>query len=460
MASRIRPRPRALLACATAVTLAMATAAPATAADHGHYEGKLADGATWVMDVPRNWNGTVLLYSHGYHPAGSPNAAENAPSAAVADAALGQGYALIGSSYASAGWAVEQAVPDQLSTLDVFTERFGAARRTIAWGTSYGGLVTTAIAERHPDRIDGSLAMCGLVHGGVANWNSTLDAAYATKTLLAPDMPVPLTGFGDQATATRAAATMTDLVNSAQNTPLGRARLALAAALHNIPGYNDQSQARPAEHDWAGQQRNQYQALTRFFTAAMKWRQEAETRAGGNMSWNIGVDYGRMLARSPYSTEVEALYRAAGQSLRGDLDALANGPRISADPHAVAYMTRNVAFTGKLAKPQLDIHTTGDGLVPVQAESAHRDAVAKAGASRLLRQSYVDRAGHCTFTAGEQLAALHTLEDRAGTGKWGDTGPAAMNARAEAAQPGVAHSYAGYRPAPYPRPFDLAVAQR
>ncbi|MFE0020868.1 alpha/beta hydrolase family protein [Amycolatopsis sp. NPDC059021] len=450
---------RILLTCAAAATLVLSAAAPATAADQGHYEGKLADGAAWMMDVPRNWNGTVLLYSHGYHPAGAPNVAEDAPSTAVAGVALEQGYALIGSSYAGSGWAVEQAVPDQLSTLDVFTARFGAARRTIAWGTSYGGLVTTAIAEHHPDRIDGSLAMCGLVHGGVANWNSTLDAAYAVKTLLAPDTSVPLTGLGDQATATNAAATMTGVVNTAQNTPQGRARLALAAALHNIPGYNDPGQPRPAEHDWPAQQQNQYQAFTRFFTAAMNWRQEAETRAGGNMSWNTGVDYSRMLARSPYSTEVEALYKAAGLSLRGDLDTLANSPRIGADPHAVGYMKRNVAFTGKLTKPQLDIHTTGDGLVPVQAESAYHDAVAEAGSSRLLRQSYVDRAGHCTFTAGEQLAALHTVEDRVGTGKWGDTGPAAMNAKATAAQPGVAHAYIRYRPAPYPRPFDLASAQ-
>lgn len=451
--------PARSLVAGVAMTLALVTTAPVTAiaADtRTHLEGRLASGATWVMDVPRNWNGTVLLYSHGYRQAGSPNPAVDAPDAAVSGAALGQGYALIGSSYATTGWAVDQAVPDQLSTLDEFAARFGPARRTFAWGTSYGGLVTTTIAERHPDRVDGSLSMCGLVHGGVANWNSTLDAAYAVKTLLAPGTAVPLTGFGDQASATKAAATMTGVVTNAQNTAEGRARIALAAALHDIPGYNDPTQAEPAEHDWQAQQRNQYQAFTRFFTTAMNWRQEAETRAGGNPSWNTGVDYRRMLARSPYATEVEALYRAAGLSLHDDLDALEDGPRISADAHAVDYLTRNVAFTGKLTKPQLNIHTTGDGLVPVPAERAYHDAVAKSGASRLLRQSYVDRAGHCTFTTGEQLAALRALDHRATTGTWGDTGPAAMNALAAAAEPSATHAYISYRPAPYPRPFDLS----
>ena len=35
----------------------------------------LPDGSTYVMDVPANWNGTVLLYSHGYVPDGAPNPA-------------------------------------------------------------------------------------------------------------------------------------------------------------------------------------------------------------------------------------------------------------------------------------------------------------------------------------------------------------------------------------------------
>ncbi len=28
--------------------------------------GTLADGATYLIEVPANWNGTLFLYSHGY----------------------------------------------------------------------------------------------------------------------------------------------------------------------------------------------------------------------------------------------------------------------------------------------------------------------------------------------------------------------------------------------------------
>ncbi len=30
------------------------------------YTGSLSDGATYLIEVPRNWNGTLLLYSQGY----------------------------------------------------------------------------------------------------------------------------------------------------------------------------------------------------------------------------------------------------------------------------------------------------------------------------------------------------------------------------------------------------------
>ncbi|MEV2216972.1 hypothetical protein AB0H86_37060 [Streptomyces sp. NPDC050997] len=461
LSGRTHDRTARRTACAAALLLAVtalpASAAQATAAGPAqHIEGQLPSGAAYLMDVPADWNGTVLLFSHGYTP-GPANPARNAPDDATKALLLQQGYALVGSSYARTGWAVTDAVPDQLATLSAFTARFGTARRTLAWGQSYGGLVTTAIAERHADRIDGSMSICGLVHGGVANWNNTLDPVFALKTLLAPGKDIPLTGLPDQATAANAAKALTEAVDSAQSTAAGRARIALAAALHNIPGWNAPTQSRPAATDWDAQQANQYPAVKGLLqTAALTWRQEAESRAGGNMSWNTGVDYAAMLGRSSVHKEVTELYKKAGLSLRADLATLNRAPRISADPAAVAWMSRTSSFTGRLTTPQIDIHTTGDALVPVQTESALRRAVTAAGSAPLLRQAYVDNAGHCTFSPAEQLAALHTLEDRVTTGGWHGTDPGSLNTRAAAADPTSPARYVAYRPAPYPRPYDLA----
>jgi pimeloyl-ACP methyl ester carboxylesterase len=429
-----------------------ATAAPPAAS---HVEGTLPDGSAYVMDMPANWNGTVLLYSHGYVPDGGPTVATNAPSDAVRSALLAAGYAQVGSSYPETGWAVERAIPAQLATLDTFRARFGSARRTIAWGTSMGGMITTGLAERYGHRFAGTLAMCGLEQGAVANFNNTLDPLFAIRTLLAPGSTAPLAGLPDQATALASVAELTAAVDAAQATPTGRARIALAAALHNIPAWTDPTQPEPATGDHDTAQANQFATLHGTIYVGLSWRQEAEEHAGGNMSWNTGVDYARVLARSSIRDEVLALYTRAGLSLRADLDALARSPRITADPAAVAYMTQNISFSGRLTKPMLTIHTVGDPLVPVQVEHAYADAARAAGRFALLRQAYVHRAGHCTFTAGEMLAALRTLEQRIRTGVWSGTDPDTLNRLAATLDPTASAGYVRYRPAPYPRPMKL-----
>jgi hypothetical protein len=279
---------------------------------------------------------------------------------------------------------------------------------------------------------------------------------FAVKTLLAPGSTAPLVDLPDQAAALQSVGELSAALTAAQATPQGRARTALAAALHNLPAWADPSTPEPAPDDYDTAQRNQYQSLLGTVYVGLSWRQEAETWAGGNPAWNTGVDYARLLARSSIRTEVEVLYARAGLSLAADLATLNRAPRISADPAAVRYLARNLTFTGRPATPLLTIHTTGDALVPVQVERAYADAVHRSGRDRSLRQVFVHRAGHCTFTTGEMLAALQAVQQRASAGHWPATSPNALNAAAERLDPGTTPAYLAYRPAPYPRPFDLA----
>ncbi|HEX5617640.1 MAG TPA: DUF6351 family protein [Solirubrobacteraceae bacterium] len=410
--------------------------------------GTAGDGSTFKAEVPHAWNGTLLLYSHGYVPFFLPNPpAEDAGNSAVADRLLGDGFALAGSSYASSGWAVEDALRDQIDLLDRFQRRFGKPRRTIAWGTSMGGMVTAGLIQRHPRRFDGALPMCGILGGAVALWNQNLDLQYALKTLLSaspdPAVSVPasqlqLVHITDwQANVALATAAVT----AAQATPDGRARLALAAALFPLPDWYDVGTERPARDDYEARRQNQFKALQFQLAFIFGFRAEVEQRAGGNPSWNVGVDYERLLARSASRDLVFALYSQTDLDLRRDLRLLARGARVRADLAATGYLIRNVVYDGRIRVPVLTLHTTADGLVVSPHPGAYRDAVRRAGRAPLLKQLYVDRPGHCTFTDDETLAALEVLVERLDSGRW---------PRRSASE------FANYDPPPFLRPFDLA----
>ena len=76
------------------------------------------NGAPFRIRVPANWNGTLLVFAHGYrdkadHVGEVDNRnADVAANAALEAPLLAQGYALAGSAYRDNGWAVEEAIQD------------------------------------------------------------------------------------------------------------------------------------------------------------------------------------------------------------------------------------------------------------------------------------------------------------------------------------------------------------
>ncbi|MGZ4299922.1 MAG: alpha/beta hydrolase, partial [Solirubrobacteraceae bacterium] len=167
-----------------ACALALAAATPATAAST-HYTGTTSDGGGWIADVPSSWNGTLLLYSHGYGTL-SP---QDAPDPNTQAALLGAGYALAGSGYDPNGslWALGSAVRDQFQTLRTVEKTVLPSRPTqvLAFGTSMGGLISALEDQQSNGRLDGALTTCGLVAGGIQLNNYQLDGEYAIDKLLA-----------------------------------------------------------------------------------------------------------------------------------------------------------------------------------------------------------------------------------------------------------------------------------
>jgi len=434
--------------------------------------GTLPDGATYLIEVPPNWNGTLFLYSHGYVVPGAPNPAFDAGDPVTRGILLSRGVALAGSSYAHAGWAIQEALFDQIAVLNIFKSTVGQPTRTIAWGHSLGGIITAGLIQRNPDSFDAALPMCGVLSGGVATWNTGLDSAFAFNTLVA--------GGGLQ---------VVNIVNPGQNllnaetflavaqsTPQGRARLALSSALGDGPGWFDPTAPEPAEDDFASQQANQLLWAAKVdFPFLFALRAELEFRAQGNPSSNEGVDYRKQLAHSIDREEVRALYEQAGLDLDADLNTLNNTVRVSADPQALQYLEQNIIFDGQIHIPVLTLHTKGDGLVVVQNESAYKKVVDEAGNAEFLRRTFVHRAGHCQFSPAETITAVDRLLNRLNTGKWTDLKAADLNQDAAALGPaniifvttpqGVViavpanPAFFEFKPSQYLRPFDALTAE-
>jgi len=394
------------------------------------YSGVLADGALWRARVPALWNGTLLLYSHGYAAQLQP------PQLAPRDLErwlLAQGYALAASSYSQPGWAVEEAVPDQRATLAVVTSRIGKPQTTLAWGDSMGGLVTTALAEMPGVPIDGAVSACGSIAGTLAMMNTALDGAFAFVTLQAPDAGIQLVEVADD----RANAVhVTHAVALALQTPQGRARVALAGVLGGLPVWTDPAAPAPSQDDYAMQLEEMAQALG---GGVFPPRTDQEHRAGGVLSWNTGIDYRAQLRRTGRWHWVESFYKAAHLDLQQDLRRLNAAPRIAGQPAAIAYMRSHYAPTARPLVPFLTLHTIGDGLTSEVLQAGYSQAAA-----------HGPRSGNCRFSPAEYVAALHTVELRLHQGTW-STDPATLNTRA--AQSGLGTGrFVAHRSAPLLRP--------
>jgi pimeloyl-ACP methyl ester carboxylesterase len=370
-------RSRNLTWVALMASVTFAIAAPVLGAQQhrssgqaGHlqtYTGEFRDHATYLIEVPENWNGTLFLYSHGYVFPGDPNPPTDTGDVLVRSYFLSRRYALAGSSYASTGWAVQNALRDQIAVLNTFDRLVGHPSRTIAWGHSMGGLITAGLVQNYPARFSGAVPLCGVLAGSVGVWNQWLDSAFAFNTLLASGQ-LQVVNITDPNANFLNAGTV---LNNAQATAKGQARIALVAALVDSPGWVEPLLPQPDPTDYATLEANQEVSLGGFdFLLYFYLRAELEKRAGGNPSWNTGVDYEKQLKLSVGYAEVQALYQKAGLSLDADLKALNVATRIAAEPKAVSYLSRNIIFDGKIRVPMLTVHTERTSLRGRCAESS------------------------------------------------------------------------------------------
>jgi hypothetical protein len=420
------------LAALLIALLALTLIAPAASADPRPtgwetHEGTIG-GADYLVKVPHQWNGTLVVFSHGYYlEAWPPDRIYLSGAVQSEQWLLDHGYALAASEFKNPfGFAVEDGLRDQVALLDWFKKNVGEPRRTLSNGLSQGGGIAILLAERHPHLFDGVLATCSEFDFN-GTWNTALDVNFATRTLLTDDDTIELVRPTDAEASVQA---LNDGIAAARGSDAGLAKLALVGALGNISPWASAHQ--PAPSDLTTKINKMADWIAGAYTAGVGpiGRVDLERRAGGNPSWNLGIDYAQQLANSEYRDLVVEAYAKAGLDLNADLAELAAAPRITPDPKAVAYMYRYGVPRATNPVPMLNLHNTHDGGALVDQTGWYADQVDRFGDPRKLRQVYLNRGNHCAYSAAEEITALRAVERRAETGRWPSLGTDRLNATA------------------------------
>ncbi len=386
------------------------------------------EGAAYEIQLPARWNGTLLLYSHGYRfaepspPDFEPVSTSPAPAAnaEVATALLAKGYALAGSAFASNGWAVQDGVTAGEKLHRFFADNVAKPDRVYVWGDSLGGLITQMLAEKNPDWVAGAAPLCGVLGGTNLNLDLALDVAYAVKALIYPDLK--LTGFASNDEAVKNWQGAFDAISAAGgDTTNGVPKILMVAALVDAPTQTRTYDGSTIE--------SQVRARAESILTAMGYgtygRYEIEQRVGGNPSANDGTDYSTRVSEEERSL-INGVSPGSAERL---LRALANGERVTADDAARTSADELGNPTGALTDPTLAIHTTADPLVLAQNETVFADRVEAERATPLLSQAFIGPpetysqdpgapygAGHCNFSVDQRVSFIDILDDWARRG--------------------------------------------
>ncbi|MGI8760521.1 MAG: hypothetical protein ACR2LF_04315 [Jatrophihabitantaceae bacterium] len=400
------------------------------------------DGAKYRIALPSKWNGTLLLYSHGYRfaspiPAEPGSAVQTNAQVSSTDAdgsasdplsrkLLGEGYALAGSSYKSNGWAVADGVDAGVALHKKFVELVGNPKRTYVWGDSLGGLITEILAEENPSWVDGSAPMCGVLAGPNMNFDLALDVAFLIKALIDPSLKLTNYASADEANQNWVSAAALVKKAAADLAGGGTAAILYIAALVGAPAKTQTYDG----HDIVSQVKATVDALLTALAFGTSGRYEVEQRVGGNPSDNTKADYVSRLTPKENLT-ITALHGDIG-SFEQKINTL---PRVHADAAARTAFEKLGDTTGDLHVPTVTMHTEDDPLVLVQNETVFDQRAEQRGEAARLVQTFIAPpatysessgapygAGHCNFSDQQRVGLVNVLDNWARRSAYPGTG--------------------------------------
>jgi len=365
------------------------------------------NGAPYRIVVPATWNGTLLVYAHGYRDkADHPGEVDNrnpdiAPNAALATALLAQGYALAGSAYRDNGWEVEGGVHDTKDLAVYFRDNIGSPDRTIIWAFSMGTVIGFQSMERFGGIFDGALCACAVGAGATASWDGSGDLALAYDTVFG--MPSAWGSFGDVRNDVDFESEVQPKLVAEVSNPANFPKFEFIRLVTGTPGRGINPPPPPAFYPgWI---------FTDMFFA-MEARSELERRAGGPIVQNLDRDYSLTLPERAYLMALGVPAAVMDSWLMA-----MNGQRyVSAPPYSRNYVEHNANYTGKIKNPVLTMHTKIDPLVTVSQELRYAQTVAASNRSASLFQTYTNGNGHCAFSGPQIITAVNAINSWVTTG--------------------------------------------
>jgi pimeloyl-ACP methyl ester carboxylesterase len=336
--------------------------------------GTLA-GASFRIDVPKNWNRGLVLYFHGYEP--TPIFFDpKYPPGRVLQEILNRGYAVVRSGYAVGGWAVPQAASETEALRRHFRRKYGAPRETFLMGHSMGGLLTVMSLEEDPRSYAGGLALCGVL----APADLVMQRAFANRVAFDAFFPsiLPDVEHIPPSFMMNDIPTIAAVQKALDDNPRLAAIVRQLANIHTDRGLAD---------------------VLVFNTFLIE---DLRLKSGGNPFDNRNLIY--------TGTDNDALLNQRVQ-------------RYAADPNAYRFLADWYSPTGNLRRKLLEVHTIYDPLVPASTTAWYNELTRRLGNGDDFVQQYVDRDGHCNITAEQTGLAFDELLDWVHNGQRPAPGP-------------------------------------
>ncbi|SDF37206.1 hypothetical protein SAMN05216553_101315 [Lentzea fradiae] len=380
------------------------------------YEGRDVNGAYYTVAVPKKWNKTLVVHSHGGPDLGDPTPERTRDDLNRWSVVVEEGYAWAGTSYRRGGYGTRMAAEDT-DNLRRLVSKMLRPHKVYLHGQSWGGNVAAKTIELYRG-YDAALLTSGVLAGGSRGYDYRVDLR-AVYQYYCGNHPRPSEVQYPLWQGLRADSTMTTAGLR------GRVEECLGTAGNRTP-----EQQRKLDGVLAVTKIPEETLNSHLNFATFTFRDIVHHRLDG---------------RNPFSN-TGVVYRGSH-----DDEALNAGvERFAADPAARADLAHDSDLTGKIDIPVLSVHAIGDPTAFVEHESAYRDTVRKAGRWYNLVQTFTTEKTHSALSDSEYAAALRSLE------AWEKRGLRATPHLVAAACPALDREYGTgcyfdprYRPASY-----------